>query len=138
MSAPFWLSHHREDELHRTYQAGGLRLCARCLGVYPVMFAAIAVQLAARAPLDWRWDGPWTLALFAPAVIDWAVGRLAPRFGSNPWRTLTGLLAGLALGRSIYIHLQNPFPVWLQVQLGAVTVAGLAVILTTYARKPAR
>ena len=34
MSAPFWLSHHRADELHRTYAAGGLRICARCLGVY--------------------------------------------------------------------------------------------------------
>ena len=134
----FWLSHHRADELHRTYEVGSLRICARCLGVYPVMFAAIAAQLAARAPLAWRWDGAWTLALFAPAVIDWTVGRFAPRFGSNPWRTLTGLLAGLALGRSLYIHLQRPFPVWLQVQLAAVTVAALAVILTAYARKPAR
>jgi uncharacterized membrane protein len=138
VSAPFWLSHHREDELHRAYAFGGARVCARCLGVYPVMFAAIAAQLAARAPLAWRWDAPFTLALFAPAVIDWVVGRLAPRLGSNPWRTLTGVMAGLALGRSLYIHLQRPFPVWLLLQVGAVTAAGLAVILTTYARKSAR
>jgi len=134
----FWLSHHRDDELHRTYDLGGVRLCARCLGVYPVMFAAIAAQLAARAPLAWRWDAAWTLALFAPAVADWAAGRLAPAFGSNAWRTLTGVLAGLALGRSLYIHLQRPFPVWLLLQGAAVTVTALAVILATYARKPAR
>ena len=134
----FWLSHHREDELHRTYAFGGARVCARCLGVYPVMFAAIAAQMAARAPLAWAWDGPWTLGLFAPAVLDWTVGRFAPRLGSNLWRTLTGALAGLALGRSLYIHLQRPFPVWLQVQVAAVTVAALAVILTTYARRTAR
>ncbi|HEY8210963.1 MAG TPA: DUF2085 domain-containing protein [Myxococcaceae bacterium] len=135
----FWLSHHREDELHRAYDlGGGVRVCARCLGVYPVMFAAIAAQLATRAPLAWRWDAAWTLALFAPAVMDWAVGRLAPSFGSNPWRTLTGTLAGLALGRSLYIHLQKPFPTWLLLQGAAVTAAALAVILTTYARRTAR
>jgi len=138
VSAPFWLSHHREGEWHRTYAAGGVRLCARCLGVYPVMFAAIAAQLAARAPLAWRGDAVVTLALFAPAVLDWVAGQLAPHFGSNAWRTLTGVLAGLALGRSLYIHLQRPFPVWLQLQVAAVTVAAVAVILVAYTRKPAR
>jgi len=132
----FWLSHHRAGELHRTYALGGTRVCARCLGLYPVMFATIAAQLAARAPLASRWDGLWTLAPFGPAVIDWAAGRLAPRLGSNPWRTFTGVLAGLALGRSLYIHLQRPFPTWLLLQGAAVTVAALAVILAAYGRRP--
>lgn len=131
-----WLSHHREAQLHRTYPVGGWRVCARCVGVYPVMFAAIAFQIARRAPLAWPADPFWTIGLLVPALIDWGVGQLAPFWGANWIRTVTGLAAGAALGRSLYIHLHTPFPIWLGIQVALVTVVAIPVILVAYGRRP--
>jgi uncharacterized membrane protein len=138
VNAGFWLSHHPDDELHRAYRLGGHAVCARCLGLYPVMFAAIVAQFAVAAPLAWAWDGAWTVGGLVPAVADWTFGRFAPDRGTNAWRTLTGILAGMALGRTMYIHLQKPFPMWLWAQAAVVTAAVVAVILATYARRIAR
>lgn len=130
----FWLSHHREDEYNRTYVLGGVRVCARCLGTYPVMVAAIVGLFALRAPLQWEWDLPAVLGLTVPALMDWAVGRFKPLGGSNWVRTLTGVLLGLALGRSLYVHLQKPLPTVLLAQAALVTVVAVPVILATYRR----
>ena len=96
----FWLSHHREDEYNRTYVLGGVRVCARCLGTYPVLLACMSALFALRAPLQWKWDVPVVLGLTLPALVDWSLGRFRPASGSNPVRTGTGVLLGLALGRS--------------------------------------
>jgi hypothetical protein len=72
----FWLSHHHADELDRCFQLGGVHVCARCLGTYPVMFAAIAAQLALKAPLEHALDLPIALGLIGPALADWAWGCL--------------------------------------------------------------
>ncbi|MCE9672746.1 DUF2085 domain-containing protein [Myxococcus stipitatus] len=131
----FWLSHHHPDEYNRTYLFGGLRVCARCLGTYPVMLAALVALFVARAPLRWRWDVPAVLLLTLPALVDWAVGRFRPASGSNAVRSVTGVLLGLALGRSLHVHLQRPLPEVLLAQAGLVTAVAVPVILATY-RKP--
>ena len=125
----FWLSHHRDDELHRTYVLGGVHVCARCLGVYPVLFAGMAALFVIRAPLAWRFDVPFALALTTPALLDWAVGRFRPAWFSNPWRTFTGALLGVALARTLYVHVQRPLPPALIAQAALVTAVGLPVIL---------
>jgi len=130
----FWLSHHPPDELDRCYRVGAWHVCARCLGTYPVLFAVLASQFALRAPLSWAWDVPVGLALIAPATADWAYGRFQPHRFSNAWRTFTGALLGLGLGRSLFIHLQKPFPTVLIAQLLGVTAVALPVILATYRR----
>lgn len=130
----FWLSHHHPDELHRCYRVGGVHLCARCLGTYPILFAALALELALDAPLSHPWDLPVGLALIAPATLDWAFGRFHPHRFPNPWRTFTGALLGLGLGRSLFIHLHKPFPVLLLAQLLGVTAVAVPVILATYRR----
>ena len=61
------------------------------------------------------------LALTLPALVDWAVGRFRPAAGSNAVRTLTGVLLGLALGRSLYMHVQRPLPPVLLAQAALVT-----------------
>ncbi|AGC46400.1 hypothetical protein MYSTI_05113 [Myxococcus stipitatus DSM 14675] len=131
----FWLSHHHPDEYNRTYLLGGVRVCARCLGTYPVLLASMVGLLAARAPLKWEWDVPVVLLLTLPALGDWAVGRFRPASGSNIVRTATGVLLGLALGRSLQVHVQRPLPTVLLAQAALVTVVALPVILATY-RKP--
>ncbi|MEW5743676.1 MAG: DUF2085 domain-containing protein [Myxococcota bacterium] len=130
----FWLSHHHPDELDRCYRVGSVHVCARCLGTYPVLFAALALQLALRAPLDHPLDLPVGLTLIAPATADWAYGRFHPHRFSNLWRTFTGVLLGLGLGRALFIHLQKPFPVLLIAQLLGVTAVAVPVILATYRR----
>lgn len=130
----FWLSHHHADELDRCYRFGQVHVCARCLGTYPILFATIAVQFALRAPLSHGWDLPVGVALVAPATLDWAFGRFHPHRFSNVWRTFTGALLGLGLGRSLFIHLQKPFPPVLLAQLLGVTAVALPVILATYRR----
>jgi len=131
----FWLSHHPPDELDRCYRLGSLHVCARCLGTYPVMFAGIALQLTFHFPLEHPLDVPLSVALVLPATLDWAWGRFQPHRFSNAWRTATGVLLGLGLARSLFIHLQRPLPVALIAQAFVVTGIALPVILASYWRK---
>ncbi len=128
----FWLSHHHEEEYNRTYVLGGVRVCARCLGTYPVLLAVMVGLFKVRAPLSWQWDVPVVLGLTLPALVDWAVGRFRPSGGSNAVRTLTGVLLGVALGRSLFIHFQRPLPPVLVWQAALVAVVALPVLLMTY------
>lgn len=130
----FWLSHHTADEWNRTYLVRGVRLCARCLGTYPVMFAAIAAQFLLNAPLVWEHDGLWCVGWLLPGLLDWAFGRFRPERFGNDWRLLTGAGIGLALGRTLYVHIQQPLPLWLQVQVGLVTAVSVPVILASLRR----
>lgn len=130
----FWLSHHTPDEWDRCYQAGSFRVCARCLGVYPTMVVGLMALFALHAPLESPLDVPLVLGLTLPATADWAFGRFRPHAFSNPWRTFTGVLLGLGLARSLFIHLQRPFPTVLLAQFALVTVVALPVILATYRR----
>jgi hypothetical protein len=109
---------------------GPVRVCARCLGTYPVLATFLAAQLSGHAPVVWTWDGPWAIGLLVPALADWALGQFRKDWGSNLLRTGTGALLGLALGRTLYVHLQHPFPPWLLAQMALVTAVALPVILT--------
>lgn len=133
----FWLSHHHEEEYNRTYLLGGVRVCARCLGTYPVLLAVMVGLFKARAPRVWSWDVPVVLGLTVPALVDWAVGRFRPASGSNAVRTLTGVLLGVALGRSLFVHVQRPLPAVLVWQAALVAAVALPVFLLT-SRGPKR
>ncbi|MCL2626677.1 MAG: DUF2085 domain-containing protein [Cystobacterineae bacterium] len=126
MWSRFLFSHHREDELHRCYAVRGRFFCARCVGLYPVLLLAWVLQfvfhVSSQEMLVERW---MVLGLSLPAMVDWVWGQFWPKAFSNGWRTLTGGLLGLALGRMLYIHMKEPFPVGLCWQL----LAGLFVVL---------
>ena len=130
----FLLSHHGADELDRTWRIFGVHFCARCLGTYPVLFAAFFAQFKLHSPLSHPYDVPAVTILFLPALFDWAYGRFRPHAFTNAWRTFTGVLLGLSLGRSLFIHVQRPFPPVLLIQLGLVTAVATPVILATYRR----
>jgi uncharacterized membrane protein len=127
----FWLSHHYDDELDRCWRIGPLHVCARCLGTYPTLFAVFALQL--KHPLDLPL--PIVLALTLPATADWAYGRFRPHSGSNLWRTLTGILLGVALSQTLFLHIARHQPVPMLVQLGLVTAVAGPVILASYRRR---
>jgi uncharacterized membrane protein len=134
MRPDFWISHHSDDELHRTLRVGPVHVCARCFGTYPVLFAVLGVQFAMRAPLSASWDGILAVGSLLPALVDWAIGRFRPAWGNNSVRVLTGVLLGSALGRTLYVHVQSPFPPWLWVQLALVAGVAIPVGWRTYRR----
>ena len=39
-----WLSHQTPAELHRAWSIGGVHVCARCLGVYPVLLMGLVYR----------------------------------------------------------------------------------------------
>ena len=131
----FWLSHHHPPEYHRTYLLGPVRVCARCLGTYPVMAAAIVLQFLLRSPLAHPLDPILAVGLLAPALVDWARSQFRPRAGSNAFRTFTGVLLGISLSRTLFVHFQRPFHLWLLAQGALVTAVALPVILATYQRR---
>lgn len=130
----FWLSHHHPEELDRCYRFAGVHVCARCLGTYPVLFFFMAYQLRHRWPLMHELDVPVGVALVAPATLDWAYARFRPHAFTNLWRTATGVLLGLGLGRSLFIHVQRPLPEILLAQGALVTLVVAAVILYRLSR----
>jgi uncharacterized membrane protein len=131
----FLLAHHGPGHLDRCYQVWLGRkpiwLCARCVGVYPVLLAMLSVQLVAGYPpssLDWLWLFVFPL----PALVDWFLARLGFRPGNNVGRTATGVLLGLSLGRMIYLNMIEPFQSLVLVQLTALT--GVVVLVELVAR----
>lgn len=130
----FWLSHHGPEELDRCWRLGRLHVCARCLGTYPVLFLALLVQGLLHAPLAHPLDVPLAVGLLLPALLDWAHGRFRPHAFSNAWRTFTGALLGLALGRSLFVHVQRPLPPMLLWQMALILAVAMPVFLVSYAR----
>lgn len=95
------LSHHGSAELHHCYRLGltreGIHVCARCLGLYPVLVVTIGLEAALwRFESEYRWIAAFSLV--TPAVIDWSRSMLFAARGSNGWRTITGALSGVGLG----------------------------------------
>lgn len=94
---PYVLSHHEPEEWDRCYAPSvgshRVRLCARCLGIYPGIVAGIVASLLA-SPLP---TGLWVVAgLPLPALVDWTATAFTDRSGWNSVRTATGVLLGYA------------------------------------------
>jgi len=94
------LSHHGPGESHHCYRVGhrrGIHICARCLGLYPVLLTVVGFESAiGRFESEYRWIAAFSLV--TPAIIDWSRSILFEHRGSNGWRTITGVLAGVGLG----------------------------------------
>jgi uncharacterized membrane protein len=127
---PYLLSHHESADWDRCYapriRGRPVRVCARCLGVYP----GIAVGLLVAA-LGWPLPtGPGVVAaLPVPALVDWSVTTFTPRRGSNPVRTATGAGLGYAYGVGLWTLFVGD--VWLVLVVGAAyaVVAGCLIFL---------
>ena len=128
------LAHHRVDQGERCVwvplgQARRVAVCARCLALYPALFATLSAQLAlgprSIGPLDW-WIG---LLGAAPALVDWGLGRLGHR-GSNVVRLATGALLGVALGRTLSLQMVDPANevFWVQALLLVIGVLAFEVV----------
>jgi hypothetical protein len=108
------------------------------LGTYPTLLVVVGVQLVLRTSLRHSILDVASVGLCVPAALDWAFGRFFPGRFSNAWRTSTGILLGAALGRSLYVHFQAPFPLVLLLQILVVTLIVIAVIFVTWLRRQAQ
>ena len=132
----FWLSHHPPDQGMRAYDFGGIHVCARCLGTYPMLFAVLLAQLRHRTASAWQHDIAFACLLTLPALVDWAVGQRWPRWGPKGLRTLSGMGLGVALGRTLYVHLIHPLPQALLAQAALVTAVAGPVMIWNFWRRP--
>ncbi|WP_336328422.1 DUF2085 domain-containing protein [Halovenus sp. HT40] len=116
----YLLSHHVPSEYHRCYSpvvAGRqLHVCARCLGIYPGIVFGILVTLLARPPLL------LVAVMPLPALLDWSLTTFTDRVGSNPVRTITGLLLGSGYGLGLGLLFDGEFTV-LAIGFGYAIVA---------------
>ncbi|MGI5863306.1 MAG: DUF2085 domain-containing protein [Myxococcales bacterium] len=131
---PFLISHHAAENHHRCVPIGKWMVCARCLGLYPLLFALIGAQTALRAPTILPGDAFVALVLPLPALLDWARGRFNSRTGSNALRIATGLLLGVGLARTLYLHMREPFHRLAVLQLGLLLLAAAGVELAARLR----
>jgi uncharacterized membrane protein len=105
---------------------GPLAVCARCLGLYPVLLLVVVLEGAlGRVPLTGRWF--LAFALVSPAVIDWSRARLFGAPGTNAVRAVTGVLAGTGLGLAFsdYFRDSNQVYFWVLV----ATLAGVVLLV---------
>lgn len=120
------LAHHRRDELYRCVLLPlgrrRLALCARCLALYPALFAALGVQIALRCSPG-RLDALLVALGVVPLLVDWAAGRLRWSRGATWLRLLTGALGGLGLGRAFYVYFREPGS-----ELFWVTAIGIVIV----------
>lgn len=96
---PFLLSHHEPHEWDRCYApvlfGRRVRVCARCLGIYPGIAAGVLAAIAA-PPIATGLALVAVLPLFA--LADWTLTTFTDRSGWNAVRTATGALLGYAYG----------------------------------------
>ncbi len=126
------LSHHGPGEAHRCFRLSGrLALCARCLGLYPVLVAVVGFEIGVhRFESEWRWLVVFSLV--TPAVIDWSRSMLFGDRGSNLVRLLTGGLAGLGLGVAFSDYLRDSKTLYFWVLMACLAVL---VSVVWWARK---
>jgi uncharacterized membrane protein len=96
------LSHHEPPFMHRCWRFSirgrSLYICARCSALLIGILLALIIQFnifyIVLTPLTFL--GAFVLSL--PAVFDWSTQTLGLRESRNPFRALTGLLLGYAVG----------------------------------------
>ncbi len=124
------LAHHRREDRDRCLHLplGGYRLalCARCLGFYPTLAAAIALQAWLGLPPLPAADWWFCISGLFPALLDWGLAWLGRRRGSNAMRVATGILLGISLGRGFWLYLHDLKSEVFWVQIGLLAVGALA------------
>ena len=95
----YLLSHHEPEAWDRCYapefRGRRVRLCARCLGIYPGILLGVIAETLVQLPIS-----HYLLVglLPLPALVDWTVTTYTDKAGHNSVRTTTGTLLGIGYG----------------------------------------
>lgn len=125
---PLWLSHHWPDDYDRCVLVAGRHVCRRCLVLYPVAFAVMALSLAGL-----RLPGPAEVVAMVllplPAVIEFCVEHVGRSHHSPRRLVAVTVPLGIALGLGFGRYLRSPGdPGFWAVVLGYGLAAGLAFL----------
>ena len=127
--SPIWLSHHEPSEYSRCVRVGEAHLCRRCLLLWPLTFAVLAL---AGAGVRWgRSLDPYLLvALPAPAVAEFVLEHLGyVRYRPVLQAVVTAPLAcALGVGFDRYLGRQGD-PLFWGVVVGYGAVSFGSVVL---------
>jgi hypothetical protein len=132
--SPLWLAHHYPDDYDRCVVIGRSHVCRRCLALYPVAFAVMALALAAgRGPSA---ADPWLLVLLPlPSVVEFVLEHLGA-IRHQPVRQVVltvPLAVALGIGFARYLHRPTDPLFWAVV----VGYAGICLVATVVgARRP--
>lgn len=105
-------------------------VCARCLGLYPTLFAVLTLQLAVELPPRGILDWAIVMMGVVPLMLDWGLSRLQIWKGTNTSRAVTGVIGGIAMARSFYLYFRDPRHeiFWTQVAMVAITVIAFEIV----------
>jgi len=124
------LAHHRLEDrdrcLHLPLGRRRLALCARCVGFYPTLLAAVFAQALLEPPIAPTADWWFCLSGIFPALLDWGLSWLGRRRGSNAMRVATGILLGISLGRGFWLYLHDLGSEVFWVQIGLLAVGAVS------------
>lgn len=96
-----WLSHHWLDEYDRCAVVGGRHVCRRCLTLYPIALAVMALSFVGAAPWPGSADPVLIWALCIPATLEFLAEKLWSVAYSPRRQIAVTALVGLALGRGL-------------------------------------
>ena len=134
----FFLAHHYSQQLDRCYLAWfrgrPVWFCARCVGLYPTLILVLLILIGVDVE-EGPWDIFWVYLTPLPALVDWSRSRILGRLGSNRLRTMTGVLLGLGLARTIFLNMKNPAHWLLISQVGAMVFFSVFVELLARNRR---
>lgn len=118
----YLLSHHESDEWDRCYTprifGRRVRLCARCLGIYPGILLGLLVTTLLQLPVSHYY---LVVLLPLPALVDWTVTSFSAWDGYNAVRTVTGLLLGVGYAVGL-VHVVG------DADFGVIAVGGIYAI----------
>lgn len=104
---PIWLAHHVPDDYDRCVVIGRRHVCRRCVALYPLAFAVMALSaLGLHGPTTW--DAWLLIVLPIPGVVEFVleqVGVLA--YDARRVVVVTVPLA-VALGQGFARYLDSP------------------------------
>jgi hypothetical protein len=104
---PIWLSHHTTEQADRCTIIGGRHVCRRCLWLWPLTFAVMAVSMTVGLWPE-SYDDVLLTLLPLPAVVEF-LGDVRGRFEYSARRQmLTAIPLAAALGRGFARYLEDP------------------------------
>lgn len=104
---PMWLAHHFPEDYDRCAFLAGRHICRRCLVLYPLTFAVMALTFAT-IPDSTRLDRAVMILLPVPAVIEFLLEQFGVIEYSPRRQVVLTIPLAIALGRGFSIYVNRP------------------------------
>lgn len=124
---PMWLAHHYPEDYNRCVRIGRIRLCRRCLALYPVAFAVMAICL-----MSGFTGGPGSTVLLVALPLPAVIELVAEQLGLVRYRPLrqvgvtVPLGIGLGVGFARYLEHPGDLGFWAVIAVyGGITLAAI-------------